>query len=307
MPSRMATVGQARWPEAEPLPRDFAAEAWYGAGTMDAPAFPYQLAVSDLDGTLLGPHKEISAANVTAVRRLQATGARFILASGRRHQNSLRFQRQLGLDGLLISCAGAMVKDPQTDRILHEVVIPAELADGLVAGGEAAGYTVIYYHRNHLYVTETNHWTDLYESRVGEQAERYPGSLHDLHGEAALKIVWYGEPSALQASRPKLEQEYQGRLEVLSTDAENLEFSATGADKARALAFAADFYGVVQGTTVAFGDGENDAPMLRWAGLGVAMNNGKPQAKDAAKLVSPAGAPEESFARAVDAIFAQIV
>ena len=272
---------------------------------MDAAPFPYRLAASDLDGTLLGPHKEISARNLAAVRRLQAAGARFVLASGRRHQNSLRFQRQLGLDGLLISCAGALVRDPQTERTLHEVLIPADLADGLVAEGEKAGYTVIYYHRDHLYVTETNHWTGLYESRVGERAERYPGSLHDLKGEAALKIVWYGEPEAMQSTRPGVEQEYRGRLDILSTDAENLEFSAVGADKARALAVVADFYGVAQAETVAFGDGENDAPMLRWAGLGVAMDGGKPQAKEAAKLVSPAGAPEESFARGVEAVFDQ--
>ena len=273
---------------------------------MDAAPFPYQLAASDLDGTLLGPHKEISAANTAAVRRLQEAGARFILASGRRHQNSLRFQHQLGLDGLLISCAGALVKDPQTDRTIHEVLLPADLADELVAEGEKAGYTVVYYHRDHLYVTETNHWTELYESRVGERAERYPGSLRDLKGEAALKIVWYGEPSAIQATRSEVEQAYKDRLIVLATDPENLEFSAVGADKAQALAVVADFYKVKQPATLAFGDGENDAPMLRWAGLGVAMDGGKAQAKEAAGLVSPAGAPEDSFARAVDVIFDQV-
>lgn len=272
---------------------------------MTAASFPYQLAASDLDGTLLGPHKEISAANVAAVRRLRDAGARFILASGRRHQNSLRFQHHLGLDGLLISCAGALVKDPQTDKTLHEVLIPADLADSLVAEGEKAGYTVVYYHRDHLYVTTTNHWTDLYESRVGERAERYPGSLRDLAGAAALKIVWYGEPSAMQKTRPAVEGEYRGRVDVLSTDAENLEFSAVGANKAQALAVCADYYGVAQANTLAFGDGENDAPMLRWARLGVAMDGGNALAKEAADLVSACGAPEESFARAVDAAFEQ--
>ena len=268
--------------------------------------FPYQLAACDLDGTLLGPNKEISAANDAAVRRLRDAGTRFILASGRRHQNSMRFQRQLGLDGLLISCAGAMIKDPQTDKTLHEVLIPADLADGLVAEAEKAGYTVIYYHRDHLYVTETNHWTDLYESRVGERAERYKGSLRDLAGAAALKIVWYGDPSTMQGCRAGVEDGYKGRLDVLSTDAENLEFSAVGADKAQALAVCAEYYRIKQQATLAFGDGENDAPMLRWAGLGVAMDGGNPRAKEAARLVSPAGPPEESFARAVDTIFDQV-
>ncbi len=37
----------------------------------------------------------------------------------------------------------------------------------------------------------------------------------------------------------------------------------------------------------AFGDGNNDAPLLAWAGLGVALAHGRPAAKAAAKLVAP--------------------
>lgn len=273
---------------------------------MDDQPFLYQLAASDLDGTILGPHKDISAANAAAVRRLRDAGARIVLASGRRHQNSIRFYRQLGLDGPLISCAGASVRDPDTDRTLHEVCVSPGLADELVTEGERAGYTVVYYHRDHLYVTTTNHWTDLYESRVGERAERFPGSLRDLHGDAALKIVWYGEPAVLQGIRAEVEKRYTGRLNIVATDPENLEFTAPDADKARALAAVCRYYAVAQEAVVAFGDGENDAPMLRWAGLGVAMDGGNSHAKDAADLVSPEGAPEESFARGVEAVFAQV-
>lgn len=273
---------------------------------MDDPAFPYQVVASDLDGTLLGPRKDISTANREAVRRLRDTGAKFVLASGRRHQNSVRFHRQLGLDGLLISCAGASVRDPQTGQTLHEVCIPPELADELVAEGERAGYTIVYYHRDHLYVTTTNHWTDLYESRVGERAERFPGSLRDLRGEAALKIVWYGEPSTLQGIRADMETRYAGRLGIVATDPENLEYNAPEANKARALEVVCQHYGAVQTAALAFGDGENDAPMLRWAALGVAMDNGNRHAKEAADLVSPPGAPEESFSRGVEAVFAQV-
>ena len=272
---------------------------------MDEALFPYRLVASDLDGTLLGPHKDISVANADAVRRLRGTGAKFILASGRRHQNSVRFHRQLGLDGLLISCAGASVRDPQTGETIHEVCIPPGLADELVAEGEKAGYTVVYYHRDHLYVTTTNHWTDLYESRVGERAERFPGSLRDLRGEAALKIVWYGEPSALQGVRTDTEKRYAGRLGIVATDPENLEFNAPEANKAQALEVVCRCYGVARGASLAFGDGENDAPMLCWAGLGVAMDGGNTHAKEAADLVSPPGAPEASFARGVEVVFAR--
>lgn len=272
---------------------------------MDPSPFPYRLAASDLDGTLLGPDKEIGAANRAAVGDIRARGARFVVASGRRHQNSIRYYRELGLDGLMISCAGALVRDPDSGETLREVLLPAGLADTLVADGQARGYTVVYYHRDHLYIGVRDHWTELYESRVGEKAELCPGGLRALRGEAALKIVWYGEPDALRPERRRLEEQHAGQLRVLSTDAENLEFSAPAANKGEALAAVAEYYHAARAETLAFGDGENDAPMLGWAGLGVAMDVSNELARTAAGLVGPAGPPEESFARAVTAVFAR--
>lgn len=270
---------------------------------MNDAAFPYRLAACDLDGTLLGPHKEISAANFDAVQRLRAHGVRVVLASGRRHQNSLHFYRQLQMEGLMISCSGALVKDPDTEQIRREIPLPEALADELVGRGQAGGFTVVYYHREHLFVGVRNHCTELYESRVGERAELFPGDLRELKGAAALKIVWYGEPDALQTRRTRLQDEYRERVTVLSTDAENLEFLAPAANKADALSSLAAFYGVGQAETLTFGDGENDAPMLRWAGLGVAVDGASEVARTAAKLAGGTGVPEERFSRAVDAVF----
>ncbi len=268
-----------------------------------ATPFPYRLVATDLDGTLLGPHKEISAENFAAVRGLQRRGARVVLASGRRHQNSVRFYRQVGLDGLLISCAGALVKDPDTAETIREELLDPTDAARLVAEGQHKGFTVVYYHRDHLYVSERNHWTELYESRVNERAELYPGKLDDLRGEAAQKIVWYGEPATLTASRPQVTEEYRASVTVIATDPENLEFAAQAANKADAVAAVAAFYKVEQAATLTFGDGENDAPMLRWAGLGVAVDGANEIAKAAADLVGPTGAAETRFARAVQAVF----
>ena len=272
---------------------------------MNAASFPYHLAACDLDGTLLGPHKEISDANFDGVQRLRGMGVRFVVASGRRHQNSLRFYRQLGLDGMMISCSGALVKNPRTEQVLREVLIPDVLANALVARGIEGGFTVIYYHRDHLFVSARTHWTELYEFRVGERAELYPGNLWELRGALAQKVVWYGEPDTLKSLRAGLQDEYQGQLAIVATDPENLEFLAPAANKAEALSAVADYYSVEQAATLAFGDGENDAPTLRWAGLGVAVDGADETAKTAARLNGPPGAPEERFARALAVVFAR--
>lgn len=268
--------------------------------------FPFRLAATDLDGTLLGPHKEIGAENLAALRELEQRGARVALASGRRHENSVRFYRQLALTGPLISCAGALIKDPDTGEILRERLLSAQDAASLVTEGLRRGYTVIYYHREHLYCSERSRWTELYESRVDEPTELFPGSLDDLNGENALKIVWYGEPENIRAGRAELEARYRSSVVVVATDPENLEFLDLAANKADALTALAKFYGVDPAATLALGDGENDAPMLRSAGLGVAVNGAGKTARDAAKFTGPDGPPETRFARAVEAVFQRL-
>ena len=65
-----------------------------------------------------------------------------------------------------------------------------------------------------------------------------------------------------------------------------LELTHQQAGKDRALEVFAALKGIALSDTVAFGDGENDAPMLRRAGLGIAMANGVEVAKAAADMVT---------------------
>ena len=267
-----------------------------------ASKFPFRLAAIDLDGTLLGPDKTISEQNVAAVGRLSQNGVKVIIASGRRHQNSVRFQRQLQLDGPIIACQGGLIRDGESGNVIEAHFLPQNAAREIVNEAEKNGVQAIYYHLDHLYVSERNNqWLDLYESRVGERAETLP-DLNQLDGRRALKIVWYGEPAVLQKIRPEVSVRYRGKVDVLSTESENLEFMTLGINKATALAKVAEQLGVLREQVLTFGDGENDVQMLAWAGMGVAMRHGNPAAIAAAKLISPPGPRETAFARVVDVL-----
>jgi Cof subfamily protein (haloacid dehalogenase superfamily) len=265
--------------------------------------FPYRLAAVDLDGTLLGPDKLISDQNAAAVHRLNENGARVIIASGRRHQNSIRFQRQLQLTGPIIACQGGLIRDGESGNVIEAHFLPQTVAREIADQAEMNGVQAIYYHLDHLYVSEGNNcWLDLYESRVGERAETLP-SLSQLDGRRALKIVWYGDPMVLKKVRPEMAERYRGKVDILSTESENLEYMPRGINKAAALEKVAREFGVPQEQVLAFGDAENDLQMLAWAGMGVAMRHGNPAAISVARMVSPPGPPENAFARAVDVLF----
>ena len=265
--------------------------------------FPYRLAAVDLDGTLLGPDKTISEQNAAAVCRLSENGAQVIIASGRRHQNSIRFQRQLELKGPIIACQGGLIRDGESGNVIEAHFLPQAVAREIASAAEQNDVQPIYYHLDHLYVPERNNrWLDLYQSRVGERAETLP-DLSELDGRRALKIVWYGDPVVLKKIRPEIAERYRGKVDVLSTESENLEFMPRGINKAAALEKVARDFGVPREQVLAFGDAENDLQMLAWAGMGVAMRHGNPVAIAAARMVSPPGPPETAFARAVEVLF----
>lgn len=65
----------------------------------------------------------------------------------------------------------------------------------------------------------------------------------------------------------------------------SLEFSPTEANKGTGMLALAELLGVPRKATIAVGDADNDLPMLRDAGLGVAMGNANERVRAAADVV----------------------
>lgn len=265
--------------------------------------FPYKLAAIDLDDTLLGHDKQISTANLDALRRLQAHGVCIVLASGRRHENMLKYHRQLELEGPIISCQGALVRNAETGDILHRHLMEASDAAAVITQGVSLDMTQMYYHLDATYTGASTPYAALYESRTGSTTTKI-GDMEQLAGDQPLKIIWVCGPEQANKLLPEIKAQYAGRLEILITDPEYVEFMAEGVSKAIGLAAVASHYGIMQAEILAFGDGNNDITMLRWAGKGIAMDHGRPDAIAAADAVAPPGDPETSFARAVGTLFA---
>src|ERR1700692_4577812 len=71
---------------------------------------PIRLLGVDIDGTLLNPEFQISAADMAALRRAHAEGVEVILVTGRRHAFAVPIAPQLGFDLWLIRSHGAITR-----------------------------------------------------------------------------------------------------------------------------------------------------------------------------------------------------
>jgi hypothetical protein len=261
-------------------------------------AFPFRLAAVDMDDTLLDPEKRVSAANREALEQLRSRGCRVVLASGRRHENMVRFYHALGLDDFAVSCQGARVEHVRTGEILHQAVLSPPDSDRIFAGGRERGLTVIVWRKDGIFAAADSAWVGRYASQTGGEPIQFKAE-GELRRAEAEKMVWVGEQTGLRPVMEAARALCGGHVAL--TDAHDwcLEFSDTGASKGEGLAAIARRTGVPREQVLAFGDGYNDVAMLQWAGLGVAMAHGRESARRAARKTSPPGDPGDALGRSV--------
>lgn len=262
--------------------------------------FPFQIAVFDLDGTLLGPDKEISPANRAALARVSATGCRVVLASGRPHFNLLRFQEQLGLSGPIVSGNGSLVKDTTTGEIWRERLLDAALASTFLDRGRQLQITQVWDGPRGVFGWDRTHHLEILEVRTKETYGVVGDPRLAFPGESPFKILWIADAPQIAQLEQEMRAEFGEQVYITITDPEYLEFSDPQVNKASALAIVAERWGIPREKVVFFGDGDNDAELLRWAGLGIAMPHSRPLALAAADRVGPEVAPEDAVAAALD-------
>ena len=271
----------------------------------------FLLAAVDIDDTLVGPDGVISAANAAAVARLLANGTHVVLASGRSHTNMLPFHRALGLPpGPVISAQGAVVQDSDTAAVRFSHAIPAAEVVDVTREGRARGFALQHYRPTGIHVDTRTRWTEYDQTRNSEPHVHVTDLLTSgERGDAphdVAKMIWLGDPDAITDAVAETHARYDARLAVTRTDPSYLEFSALNVSKGTALASVADALGVARAQVVAFGDGNNDAPMLAWAGLGVAMPHAGAMARAAADVIGPDGDPETALARAIGLVLGDL-
>lgn len=262
----------------------------------------YRLAAIDLDETILAFDGSISERNRVAVLSLQEAGILPVIASGRMHEATVRFADLLNLPGPIISYNGAMIRTRADGALWHHRPLPSYPAARIVEYCETRGLHLNYYLEDHLYVHEPGRWAEFYVRHTGSPIEPI-GDLRQLDGRAPTKLILIDEPDRIIGYQGELDPVFSQDLYITRTNPEYLEFMHPHANKGTALAILAARLGIDRSEVLAFGDGANDLPMLQWAGLSIAMGNGRQEVRDVASVVAPPF-DRDGFAVAVEGILA---
>lgn len=266
----------------------------------------------DLDGTLLNRQGEASPDDAAALRRMSELGALVVIASGRMTAAIRPWYHRLGIDGPVLAYNGGMVRDSQArgEGVLFECALPARYGDWLIDYADEHHFHLNYYLHDKLYAKDDpalRRFGDLYARQTGSVFAYVP-SLRQFKGCDPTKIILITDPSTPGRHAPRhrdeLYQEFKARWEgevsLFKTNPEYLEFLNRETDKGVGLAALAAAYSVPREDVIAFGDAGNDAPMLQWAGLGVAVANAFPEARPAADYISPYTNDQSAVARTLE-------
>ena len=247
----------------------------------------YKLAAIDLDGTLLGSDHAVSPGNASVVQEAMAAGMKIVLASGRQWSTIDAFAAKLGLppESPIIAYNGAMIRTHGGETWFHQP-LPAEAAKTIVHYCDAHDLHLNYYLNDALYVCDDTHWGRMYEKRTGT-VPHVTGDLTRFDGERPTKLILVDTLEVTNRLLTHFQAEFGSSLYIIKTEDEYLEFMDPTVSKGVALAEVAGHLGIAQAQCIAFGDSYNDIPMLQWAGLGIAMDNGRAELKAVAGRIAP--------------------
>ena len=239
----------------------------------------------DLDGTILDLRLNLDPRDVEALSGIIRAGVTVVACTGRPFPGALPWVKKLGLEGPIICYQGAEVRMPDGTTILDHGV-RHDLAMEVINFARDRGLHVQAYRDDRLIVERDRPEAHEYADHAGMEIH-VVGDLDAAMGPTTPKVVIVSTAQTLEALLPETRRRWEGRLNVATSTPTYLEFTSFESDKASALAFLCERLGIRQDQSVAVGDGRNDASMIAWAGLGVAVEGSEPEVIAAADRTIP--------------------
>ena len=243
----------------------------------------------DLDGTLNNDAKVITERTKIALMQAQKRGVRLVLASARPSPGLFKERDILSLrefGGILMSYNGGRIVDAATDKVLFETAMDLELTKKILRKLEQLPVTPILDDGVQFYVTDPNGYKVAYECENNRMTCTQVDNLSDFLTFAPIKILMSVEPTLLPGVKAQIAAFLPEELTVVQTAPFYLEVIPSCINKGQGVADTCRSLMITTEEAVAFGDAENDIPMLRTAGVGVAMGNAAQAVKVAADQVT---------------------
>lgn len=256
----------------------------------------YKMLVTDFDNTLLRTDHTILDETWKTIKEFERRGGKFVICTGRMLSTVLITVKPFDLHGEIIAFQGGVVADLDTGEILLKKYVDHNDAMSLLKELEKAGYYIQVYSDGDYFVNRfTKRTQRYYEANahlmpivIGENVCDYVEKNNLKLDKIVFGIdddglVIYDEVQPVMSA---FSAKYAGKLVFNSSNTLLIEAVSEGCTKGEAVEFVANRNGIKQEEVICMGDALNDASMIKWAGLGVAVGNATDDLKELADEIT---------------------
>ena len=248
----------------------------------------YKAIALDMDGTLLSTKNELETKTKDTLIRAQEAGLKIILASGRPTFGIMEAAKSLRLKefgGCIVSYNGGKVIDLSTNELIHE--------RGLTPKECHEIYDLSRRHKVGLMAYDGNNViTEDYDEHIETESRLNKIQINQI--QDFKKAVVKNSPKCITTGNPehlvKVEKEFiakiSDRFNIFRSMPYFLEITPKNVNKATSLEKALEFLNLNADELIACGDSYNDIEMIKFAGLGVAVDNAIDEIKEIADYIT---------------------
>lgn len=248
----------------------------------------YKLIAFDVDDTLLNTEKAITPKTKEALLNAQKNGVKLCVATGRLPYGARKYAEELDIlrrGGYYMSFNGGAIFNSD-DRCISKNYLEKSLIEPVYNILRPTTATTVVHKDDKMYADrKVNPFTDR-----PTRANRLPLNLVDDIAEFVdwdlYKLVIVDEREKLINIQKEILARFGGELDAYFSAPWFLEVMPKGINKGKGIEAVCDDMGIGLGEVIAFGDNYNDIPMLKAAGVGVAMGNAEKEVKKYADLVT---------------------
>lgn len=251
----------------------------------------YEIIVLDLDGTLTNRDKVITPKTKDALMELQRRGKKIVLASGRPTVGVMPLARELELEkygSYILSFNGGMITNCATGEVLFSRLLPLESNAKIIDLAEDERVGILTYSEDGriLYTNQSDSPYAILEQKINRMEIRQVDDMKSCINYQVPKFLMIDDGDFLAMVEPRVKAAMGRNFSVYRSEPFFLEILPRGIDKAASLERLLETIGLKKEQMIACGDGYNDLTMIKYAGLGVAMENAVLPVRKAADYIT---------------------
>lgn len=265
----------------------------------------YKIVFTDIDGTLLNKDRELSPLTLRIIREIQKQ-VPVVLISSRMPQAMYHLQKELHISHQPLICynGGQVILDGKT---ISSTEIPWEIIMDIHLFNRDVNCHLSLFHNTDWFVPEMDFWAkrEQNNTKVSPSVRSIDEVLRKWEEteKGAHKIMCMGEPEKIDSIEKYLFRKYKDQLHLYRSKDTYLEIANKEVSKLTAIKILLDsHFNLSLEESIAFGDNYNDGEMIQAAGLGIAVENAKPEILKIAKKVTKPG-KEDGVAISLQEIF----